>query len=141
MIFSFRLFNGKPGWRLGILLALLLLTGLAERSGVSVNLPFLRKNIGGSDETLSRQIDGLFNLLGPSTTGPCILTLLMIFFSSELRWLLIDFPDNCRRSVDVPICNFRGRNDQKLEGDLVFTDRIKDVPWLMATYQEVWNGS
>ena len=141
MIFSFRLFNGKPGWRLGILLALLLLTGLAERSGVSVNLPFLRKNIGGSDETLSRQIDGLFNLLGPSTTGPCILTLLMIFFSSERRWLLIDFPDNCRRSVDVPLCASYGRNDQKSEGDVAFTGRGGGVPELVAMYQELWNRS
>lgn len=80
IITSFRLFAGQLGWHLGILLVLLLLAGLAEGFGVSMILPLLQKNLGESDETLSRLISGFFNLLELPTTGPNILTLLVIFF-------------------------------------------------------------
>ena len=81
MIFTtFRLFAAQLGWRLGVLFGFLLLAGLAEGFGVSMILPLLQKDIAESDETLSRLINGFFNLLELPTTGPNILTLLVIFF-------------------------------------------------------------
>ena len=80
IITAFRLFADQLGWRLGVLFSLLLLAGLAEGFGVSMILPLLQKDLSQSDDALGQILHAFFNALSLPTTGPNILTLLVLFF-------------------------------------------------------------
>jgi ABC-type multidrug transport system fused ATPase/permease subunit len=88
IISSFRLFARQIGWRLGILMMILLAAGLAEGIGVSMILPLLQEDIAKSDETLSRMITSLFSLLDLNPSGQNILTLLVVFFFIRAVFLI-----------------------------------------------------
>lgn len=88
IFFNFRLYARQLGWHLGFLLVLLLFAAFAEGFGVSMILPLLQKDIGESDDTLSRLISGFFNFLNLQTSGTNILALLVIFFFIRAGLLL-----------------------------------------------------
>jgi ABC-type multidrug transport system fused ATPase/permease subunit len=88
IIYNVRVFASQLGWRLGALFFMLLLAGAAEGFGISLILPLLQSDIQESNDTLSKIIVWMFDILALSPTVTNILVMLVVFFSFRAVMLI-----------------------------------------------------